>query len=70
MSVAKLLQSEMDDVVRNDATFLSEGYVPATVIILDRSVDAVAPLLHEFTYQAMTNDLLDLEGAKYRYFDN
>lgn len=31
-------------------------------------MDLYAPLLHEFTYQAMCNDLLDIEnGTKYRY---
>eukprot|EP00166_Cyanidium_caldarium_P006268 ctg_878.g380 len=42
------------------------------LIILDRSIDPVAPLLHEFTYQAMCNDLLavdtvDTGGARYAY---
>ncbi|KAJ1737637.1 syntaxin binding protein 1 [Coemansia sp. Benny D160-2] len=41
---------------------------PSTVIILDRSVDMYAPLLHEFTYQAVVHDLIDLEdGNKYAY---
>lgn len=30
-------------------------------------MDLYAPLLHEFTYQAMCNDLLDIEdGTKYQ----
>ncbi|KAJ2682535.1 syntaxin binding protein 1, partial [Coemansia sp. RSA 1285] len=36
---------------------------PSTVIILDRSVDMYAPLLHEFTYQAVVHDLIDLEDG-------
>lgn len=40
----------------------------ATLIITDRSMDAVAPLIHDFTYQAMCNDLLPIEdGTKYTY---
>jgi len=40
----------------------------ATLIITDRSMDVVAPLIHEFTYQAMCNDLLPIEdGTKYTY---
>jgi hypothetical protein len=39
-----------------------------TILILDRSVDVAAAILHEFTYQAMANDLLTIEdGTKYTY---
>ena len=42
-----------------------------TIILLDRTIDPVSPLLHEFTYQAMVADLLNLEetpsGLKYSY---
>ncbi|KAJ2810027.1 syntaxin binding protein 1, partial [Coemansia furcata] len=40
----------------------------STVIVLDRSVDMYAPLIHEFSYQAMVHDLIALEsGDKYVY---
>ena len=40
--------------------------LPATLVITDRSMDMVAPFVHEFTYQAMANDLLPIEdGTKY-----
>ena len=39
----------------------------AVLFIVDRSMDLAAPFLHEFTYQAMCNDLLDVkDGSKYR----
>jgi syntaxin-binding protein 1 len=43
---------------------------PATLVITDRSMDMVAPFVHEFTYQAMANDLLPIEdGAKYTFVE-
>ncbi|KAF9461225.1 Sec1-like snare protein [Collybia nuda] len=40
----------------------------ATLIITDRTMDMLAPFIHEFTYQAMANDLLPIEnGVKYTY---
>uniref|UniRef100_A0A2P2M8R7 SNARE-interacting protein KEULE-like n=4 Tax=Rhizophora mucronata TaxID=61149 RepID=A0A2P2M8R7_RHIMU len=35
------------------------------LIILDRSVDQIAPIIHEWTYDAMCHDLLNMEGNKY-----
>ncbi|CAE6413168.1 unnamed protein product [Rhizoctonia solani] len=44
----------------------------SVLFITDRSMDPVAPLMHEFTYQAMATDLLPIEGGtRYRYkFEN
>ncbi|KAI3929765.1 hypothetical protein MKX01_025933 [Papaver californicum] len=35
------------------------------LLILDRSVDHIAPVIHEWTYDAMCHDLLNLDGNKY-----
>jgi hypothetical protein len=32
---------------------------------VDRSVDQIAPIIHEWTYDAMCHDLLDMEGNKH-----
>ncbi|KAK4578564.1 hypothetical protein RGQ29_028598 [Quercus rubra] len=37
------------------------------LLILDRSVDQIAPVMHEWTYDAMCHDLLDMDGNKYAY---
>ncbi|PIN24669.1 Vesicle trafficking protein Sec1 [Handroanthus impetiginosus] len=37
------------------------------LLIVDRSVDQIAPIIHEWTYDAMCHDLLNLEGNKYVY---
>ncbi|KAL5100016.1 hypothetical protein RYX36_004343, partial [Vicia faba] len=35
------------------------------LLIIDRTVDQIAPLIHEWTYDAMCHDLLNMEGNKY-----
>ncbi|KAK3195007.1 hypothetical protein Dsin_026317 [Dipteronia sinensis] len=35
------------------------------LLILDRSVDQIAPVIHEWTYDAMCHDLLQMDGNKY-----
>ncbi|CAK9154514.1 unnamed protein product [Ilex paraguariensis] len=35
------------------------------LLILDRSVDQISPVIHEWTYDAMCHDLLELDGNKY-----
>ncbi|KAL3743190.1 hypothetical protein ACJRO7_018485 [Eucalyptus globulus] len=35
------------------------------LLILERSVDQIAPIIHEWTYDAMCHDLLNMEGNKY-----
>lgn len=39
----------------------------ATLLLLSRADDCLAPLLHEFTYQAMVYDLLDVDKEKITY---
>ncbi|OJT06722.1 Protein transport protein sec1 [Trametes pubescens] len=73
--VAKVLaffvQQNLDEYKKANPDFPKASDPPrprGTLIITDRSMDATAPLLHEFTYQAMANDLLPIEdGTTYRY---
>ncbi|KAG0496023.1 hypothetical protein HPP92_000714 [Vanilla planifolia] len=35
------------------------------LLIVDRSIDLIAPIIHEWTYDAMCHDLLNIDGNKY-----
>ncbi|KAJ3123490.1 vacuolar sorting protein VPS33/slp1 [Nowakowskiella sp. JEL0407] len=65
---AQMVQAELDNLCRLDDQFPpATSYRRAVLIITDRSLDMIAALNHEFTYQAMMNDLLVMEGGKYVY---
>jgi hypothetical protein len=40
---------------------------PATLVIVDRSHDALSPLMHEYTYQAMVYDTLTINQDVYQH---
>ncbi|CDS07042.1 hypothetical protein LRAMOSA09565 [Lichtheimia ramosa] len=66
--LGSMLQAELDNFCRLNPNFPPSHNPPrprATLLILDRTIDTNAPLLHEFTYQAMINDLLSVEDTEY-----
>ncbi|KAJ1889694.1 syntaxin binding protein 1 [Kickxella alabastrina] len=67
--LAFLFHTEMDrirEALPEDGA--GDGRPPAELIIVDRSADPFAPVLHEFTYEAMVYDLLEIEdGNKFTY---
>ncbi|KAG0216096.1 vacuolar sorting protein VPS33/slp1 [Mortierella sp. GBA30] len=68
MKLAMLLQSELEAYMRSNPETAGRQQGQGTILILDRSVDVTAALVHEFTYQAMAHDLLHIEdGSKYTY---
>eukprot|EP01116_Phalansterium_solitarium_P008929 TRINITY_DN228_c0_g1_i1.p1 TRINITY_DN228_c0_g1~~TRINITY_DN228_c0_g1_i1.p1 ORF type:complete len:622 (-),score=229.14 TRINITY_DN228_c0_g1_i1:152-2017(-) len=69
-SFAVVVQDKLDRLVRSSAEYsgsVTTGSNRAQLLILDRSQDPVAPILHELTYQAMIYDLLDISNDHYRY---
>ncbi|KAJ7464621.1 Sec1-like snare protein [Mycena latifolia] len=68
--LAFFVQNNLDDYKKANPEFAKpEPLRPrGTLFITDRAMDMVAPFVHEFTYQAMANDLLPIEdGTKYTY---
>jgi syntaxin-binding protein 1 len=66
--LALRLQAAIDAYVKENEPKPEPGRPRGMLFITDRSMDTVAPFLHEFSYQAMCNDLLPItEGNKYKY---
>mmetsp|Transcript_9612 Transcript_9612/g.30283 ORF Transcript_9612/g.30283 Transcript_9612/m.30283 type:complete len:680 (-) Transcript_9612:60-2099(-) len=64
--VARRLQALLDEYVaaKSDFHFRSPR---GTIMLVDRKIDALVPLMHEYTYQAAVADLLDVKDGKYEY---
>lgn len=67
--LARFVQDELDLYAKFHEDFPPQTTRPrGTLFITDRSMDLFAPLLHEFTYQAMAFDLLPIkDGDKVTY---
>jgi syntaxin-binding protein 1 len=66
LKLAALVQEGLDGYCSKNPTMkpLKDGQL----LITDRTIDLLAPLLHEFTLQAMANDLLTItDGTKFTY---
>mmetsp|Transcript_2933 Transcript_2933/g.3968 ORF Transcript_2933/g.3968 Transcript_2933/m.3968 type:complete len:731 (+) Transcript_2933:188-2380(+) len=72
--LAREFQDSMNDFVNYNNEFEWRGEKDAsqrgTVLLLDRSEDPKIPLLHSFTYQAIINDLLDVQDDILRFVDD
>lgn len=62
--LARFVQEELDGYAHWNPNFPPPSNRPqSTLVVTDRSMDLMAPLLHEFTYQAMAHDLLPVKDA-------
>jgi syntaxin-binding protein 1 len=62
--IADSVQNELDVYAQYHQEFMNNCNQPkGTLFIVDRSMDLFAPLVHEFTYQAMAHDLLTIEDG-------
>eukprot|EP00357_Protocruzia_adherens_P016360 CAMPEP_0115011938 /NCGR_PEP_ID=MMETSP0216-20121206/24390_1 /TAXON_ID=223996 /ORGANISM="Protocruzia adherens, Strain Boccale" /LENGTH=757 /DNA_ID=CAMNT_0002380801 /DNA_START=1464 /DNA_END=3738 /DNA_ORIENTATION=+ len=65
--IAKELDGKMFQFVNNVPDYSFNQEDRAILLILDRSIDPLTPLLHDFYYEAMTYDLLDIQHHIYKY---
>eukprot|EP01083_Nonionella_stella_P034022 93124_1 len=66
-SICQRLAKEVDKRLNAAVASMKEWtYTPdrATLVIMDRSLEPVCPLMHEYTYQAMSADLLTMDGER------
>lgn len=62
MHLARFVQQELDGYQQFDRNFPPPSQRQQSVLLItDRSMDLMSPLLHEFTYQAMAHDLLPIK---------
>ncbi|ERF71473.1 hypothetical protein EPUS_00462 [Endocarpon pusillum Z07020] len=71
--LARFIQEALDSHARLHPDFPPPTSTPkprAILLITDRTMDLLSPLVHEFTYQAMALDLLDIkDGDKLTYLN-
>ncbi|PKS09780.1 hypothetical protein jhhlp_004401 [Lomentospora prolificans] len=60
--LARFVNEELENYAGFNRNFPPQSNRPPSVLIVtDRSMDLMAPLVHEFTYQAMAHDLLPID---------
>ncbi|KAJ3365900.1 vacuolar sorting protein VPS33/slp1 [Allomyces arbusculus] len=66
--LGRLVLTELETLAAADPNFPTvDPQNKGTLILVDRAIDINAAILHEFTYQAMAHDLLQLDDNKYMY---
>lgn len=72
-SIAQIFHKKMNDFVGSSADWWYYGDPKHTsrergqILLLGRTDDCLSPLMHEFTYQAMVNDLLPIKDDQITY---
>lgn len=54
------------DALAKEIPAMNSQYPRTIVVVVDRSIDSAAPLLHERTYEGMINDLMPLDNMMYQ----
>ena len=70
-AIAGATQTQIDQYLTTFPEFAqaveSSGRPKAVLLIGERSMDVISPLIHEFTYQAMAYDILRIKGKTYKF---
>ncbi|KAF9111852.1 vacuolar sorting protein VPS33/slp1 [Mortierella sp. AM989] len=64
-NIAMTVQMDLDEYFKGQPRV---GTKPPQLVILDRTIDPITPVLHDFYYQGLATDLLPIkDGTKYEY---
>uniref|UniRef100_A0A3Q3VMT2 Uncharacterized protein n=1 Tax=Mola mola TaxID=94237 RepID=A0A3Q3VMT2_MOLML len=64
-TLAELVDNKLARHYELDDSGTKKGKTQAQLLIVERGFDPVSPILHELTYQAMANDLIDIQNDTY-----
>jgi len=62
MSLKKNLEGLLDGLAKKDSENVDKDSGKISFLILDRTVDLVTPIMHDYYYQSMIYDLLNIEN--------
>ncbi|XP_056589163.1 syntaxin-binding protein 3 [Triplophysa dalaica] len=65
--LANLVDNKLAQHFELDDNWQKKGKTQAQLLIVDRALDPVSPILHELTYQAMAYDLIPIRDSIYKY---
>ncbi|XP_028260215.1 syntaxin-binding protein 3-like [Parambassis ranga] len=65
--LAELVDNKLAQHYELDDSGKKKGKTQAQLLIVERGLDPVSPILHELTYQAMAYDLVDIQNDTYTY---
>ena len=65
--VAERLDRILTAMLRSKGAEAAKNNPTCDVLIVDRSFDIIAPIIHEWTYESMVTDLLDVPNGVYKY---
>jgi syntaxin-binding protein 1 len=65
--VAERLDRILTAMLRSKGAEAAKNNPTCDVLVVDRSFDIIAPIIHEWTYESMVTDLLDVPNGVYKY---
>eukprot|EP00494_Astrolonche_serrata_P033003 UN33272 len=62
LKLKNAVEGTFKDIAKNTSFEINANTSRPILLILDRSTDMLAPIMHEVTYQAMVHDLMEIQA--------